>query len=155
MNRDLLKQELERDEGRRLKPYCDSVGKLTTGVGRCLDTNPLIPEEIAHIGHDCRTLSITEEQAEYLLDNDIDKVITQLDENLSWWRSLDDVRQRVLVNMAFNMGVHTLLTFKNTLAYIQSAKYGEASVGMIASKWAQQVGQRAHRLANMMRDGRA
>lgn len=138
MNHDTMRAELIRDEGVKLKPYRDTVGKLTIGVGRNLDD-----------------VGISEAEAANLLDGDIERTARALDKALPWWRNLDDVRQRVVLNMAFNMGINSLRRFKNTLAAIQAGKYEDAATGMLASKWAQQVGQRAQRLASMMRKGTA
>lgn len=128
--------DLRRDEGERLKPYRDTVGKLTIGVGRNLDDVGLSAEESA-----------------YLLANDINKVLRQLDEKLPWWRGLCFNRQRVLINMAFNLGIAGLLGFRNTLAAVQAGQYDKAADGMMSSKWASQVGKRAARLAELMRRG--
>lgn len=128
--------ELSRDEGKRLKPYVDTVGKTTIGVGRNLTD-----------------VGITDAECDLLLSNDIDRTVAWLDRNLSWWRQLDAVRQRVVVNMAFNMG-GSLLTFTNTLAAMKRGDYAAAADGMLASKWATQVGARATRLATMMREGK-
>lgn len=138
MNHDTMRAELIRDEGVKLKPYRDTVGKLTIGVGRNLDD-----------------VGISEAEAAHLLDGDIERTARALDKALPWWRNLDDVRQRVVLNMAFNMGINSLRRFKNTLAAIQAGKYEDAATGMLSSKWAQQVGQRAQRLASMMRKGTA
>lgn len=136
MNGETLINELIRDEGLRLKPYTDSVGKLTIGVGRNLTD-----------------VGISQEEATYLLHTDVARTITDLDRSIPWWDSLDGVRARVLVNMAFNMGVLGLLTFTNTLNMIHAGRYGDAADEMLASLWAKQVGPRALRLAEMMRTG--
>jgi lysozyme len=67
---------------------------------------------------------------------------------------LNDVRQRVLVDMAFSMGVVGLLNFKRTLATIQAGDYQQAATMMLDSRWAKQVGQRVERLARMMATGK-
>jgi lysozyme len=136
MNRELMVAELERDEGVRLKPYNDSVGVLTIGIGRNL-----------------RDRGITREEAYHLLQNDLDEVEAQLADALPWWRTLDEVRQRVLCNMAFNLGIAKLLGFSLTLSRIERKEYEAASVSMLQSAWALQVGPRAKRLAEMMRTG--
>jgi lysozyme len=136
VNLTALKEELIRDEGLRLKPYRDTVGKLTIGVGRNLDD-----------------VGITKDEAMHLLECDIRRVKDDLDHALSWWRGLDDVRQRVLVNMAFNLGITRLMGFKNTLAAMRAGNYVDAAKGMLDSKWAKQVGERATRLAAMMVEG--
>jgi lysozyme len=136
MNTDLLAQELTRDEGSRSKPYVDTVGKSTIGVGRNLTDVGLSDDEIL-----------------MLLKNDIDRVLAELDRVLPWFRGMSDNRQRVLANMSFNLGLPTLLQFKATLGAMQAGRYDDAASGMIDSKWARQVGQRAVRLAQMMREG--
>lgn len=136
MNLDLLKQELTRDEGRKFKPYKDTVGKTTIGVGRNLDDVGLSGDEI-----------------DLMLSNDISRASMSLDQALPWWASLSDARQRVMVNMCFNLGISRLMGFKNTLGLIQAGKYAEAADEMLKSLWAQQVGDRAKRLADMMRTG--
>ncbi|MCX8566817.1 MAG: lysozyme [Glomeribacter sp. 1016415] len=135
-DRAALISELKRDEGERFKPYFDTVGKITIGVGRNLTDG-----------------GISQSECEILLHNDIENTLAWLDRNLPWWRILDTVRQRVLINMAFNLG-GKLLTFGNTLVAIQHNDYAAAANGMLASKWATQVGQRALRLANTMRTGK-
>jgi lysozyme len=134
-DRSVLMAELTRDEGRRLKPYVDTVGKTTIGVGRNLTD-----------------VGISDAECDTMLSNDIDRTVAWLDRNLPWWRQLDPVRQRVVINMAFNMQ-GGLLTFVNTLAAMKRGDYAAAADGMLASKWAGQVGARAMRLATMMRSG--
>jgi lysozyme len=133
---DALVQDLKRDEGLRLKAYRCSAGKLTIGYGHNLDD-----------------VGISEEEAEILLRNDVAKVVAALDAKLPWWRNLTEVRQRVLANMVFNLGMTGLLGFRNTLKLIETGAYMEAAQAMLASKWARQVGKRAERLALAMRDG--
>ena len=136
MNLTALKEELIRDEGLRLKPYRDTVGKLTIGVGRNLDD-----------------VGITKDEAMHLLECDIRRVKGDLDRAMPWWRELDEVRQRVIVNMAFNLGIARLMGFKNMLDAMRAGNYRDAAKEMLNSKWATQVGERAPRLAAMMRDG--
>jgi lysozyme len=133
---DALVQDLKRDEGLRLKAYRCSAGKLTIGYGHNLDD-----------------VGISEEEAEILLRNDVAKVVAALDAKLPWWRNLTEVRQRVLANMVFNLGMTGLLGFRRTLKLIETGAYMEAAQAMLASKWAKQVGKRAERLALAMRDG--
>jgi len=134
MNREILIKQLMFHEGVELKPYKDTVGKLTIGVGR----------NLTDVG-----ISLTE--AEFLLSNDIDKVIDDLDRTIPFWKNLSEVRQHVLLDMCFNLGISGLLKFKNTLNDIEDGHYHDAAVNMLKSKWARQVGQRADRLVEMMR----
>jgi len=138
MNRDILKAQLIEHEAIRLYPYKDTVGKVTIGVGRNLDDR-----------------GITEKEAMFLLDNDMNSVFLDLDKSFPWWRGLDDIRQLVLADMCFNLGISRLLKFRNTLAFIKAGDYSKASVNMLKSLWAKQVGKRAIQLAKMMREGQS
>ena len=123
-------------EGLRLKPYQDTVGKLTIGVGRNLDDK-----------------GISQEEAFHLLENDLIEVEEQLLASLPWVRDLDEIRLRVLMDMGFNLGVGGLLKFKRTLRMIKQGDYAGAAGAMLESKWAKQVGNRAKRLSKMMATG--
>lgn len=146
-------QRLMVNEGCVLKSYKDSVGKLTIGIGRNLDDNPLNEEEICYIGHNCRTKFISNDQAAYLCRNDLKKVRADLDRELPWWRDLCFDRQYVMIDLCFNLGIRTLLTFKRTLESIASGFYIRAAEQLLQSKYAKQVGKRADRNAYALRTG--
>lgn len=157
-----LVAELTRDEGLRLRTYRCTAAKLTIGIGRNLD-DVGIGESEARI-FDCATAAqalayvkrhgVTRLQAESLFANDIVGCERDLDRRLPWWRTLDDVRQRVLLNMCFNLGISRLLGFRNTLRMIERRAFEDAAAGMLQSLWARQVGDRALRLSAMMRTGK-
>ena len=139
-----LAEELRCDEGFKCMPYIDTVGIPTIGIGRNMKAKP-IPQHW--------TFPLSDDQVGYLLAEDLGDVFSDLDRELPWWRDLSYARQRVMANMCFNMGISGLCTFKNTLAYVQSGNYCLAAEHMLESKWAKQVGDRANRLALMMREG--
>ncbi len=136
MNTGQIIKDLVQDEGLKLKPYKDTVGKLTIGIGRNLDD-----------------VGISEEEAYHLCENDLKACISDL-QTLSCFDGLPYDVQRVLVNMRFNLGFKGLLGFRNTLALIQEGKYKEASYSMLDSKWAKQVGARAYRLSEILRNAK-
>lgn len=149
MDKAKLVQELRDDEGEKLRAYKDHLGYWTIGVGHLID--PARGANPAPFGVDLRNGgTITAEQSAILLDRDIDAKAAQLDKRMPWWRNLSDNRQRVLINMAFQLGVDGLLAFKNTLAYVLQSDYHSAAAGMLASKWATQTPNRAKRLADRM-----
>lgn len=128
-----LIDQLKRDEGLRLKPYADTQGKVTIGYG-----------------HNLTDIGITPEMADYLLVDDIHKMQQALSKALPWTDKLDGVRLAVLQNMAFNLGVDGLLLFRTFLTHVQAGRWQLAASAMLASEWAEQVGKRAHRLAQQM-----
>lgn len=140
MDKKQLTKELRRDEGVVPFAYQDHLGYWTIGVGRLIDKR--------------KGGGLSDAEIDFLLSNDIDRFEKQVIDALPWYSRLDDVRQRVLVNMAFNLGIAGLLGFKNTLAMIERGDYVGAAKGMLNSKWATQVGERAKRLATMMETGK-
>ena len=91
-----------------------------------------------------------EAEARFLLRSDIMAIKAELENVLPWFKSLDDLRQRVLMDMAFNMGVTGLTRFVRTLDFVQQGDYPAAATEMLISRWADMVGQRATRLSKMM-----
>lgn len=139
MNLEKMREQLILHEGLKLKPYTCTGGKLTIGVGRNLENKG--------INHD---------EAMFLLDQDIDECVRDcivIAGGLQKWNQLSDARQRVLVDMRFNLGGAGLRSFRRMLAALQRSDYPMAAVEMLDSRWATQVGQRAVRLAQMMREG--
>lgn len=132
----LMRHEGSKKKGDRHIPYMDTVGKITIGYGRNLTDR-----------------GISESEARYLLQNDITEHVNELKQAIHWFHALDNVRQEVLANMAFNLGVPGLLKFKNTLASVEEGNYQTAAHGMLDSKWARQVGSRATELARVMETG--
>ena len=133
MNKEKLIQELKRDEGVELRPYKCSAGFLTLGVGRNIEER-----------------GITMDESDYLLANDITICEEEATRVFKWYDTLSDVRQRVILNMIFNLGLTKLLNFKKFLAAMEAEDWEEAGKQMLDSRWAKQVGNRADRLEQMI-----
>lgn len=113
--------ELERDEGNKPRVYTDSKGIPTIGIGRNL------------------LKGLSRDEIYYLANNDIAEAEGELDHALPWWRELDEVRQRALANLCFNMGIARLSGFHKMLR---------------ASQWKNDVGpERAGRIHRMLLTG--
>lgn len=162
-----LRAQLARHEGRRLRVYRCTAGKLSIGIGRNLDDVGIRAAEQKALGITVASVTrngVTDAQCDALFESDIDGVERDLDRELPWWRTLSDVRQRVLLDMCFNLGIgcraangrkaRGLLAFINTLTLIRVGNYTAAASAMCVSLWARQVGQRATRLADMMKTGK-
>jgi lysozyme len=147
MNIQALKTQLAIDECDRFKPYDDATGKELR-PGDTIKGNITIGR-----GRNLNGVGISKDELEYLNGNDIDKIVTQLDNLFPWWKQMSDKRQQVLANLCFNLGITKLAQFKNTLTAMQVGRYNDAADGMLASAWAKQTGARAQRLITMMREG--
>ena len=139
-NRDFaaLTSQLIAHEGLKLRAYTDTTGHLTIGVGRNLSD-----------------VGITRDEALDMLETDIERAMGALFLRWPWAESLDPVRQRVLIDMVFNLGADGFGKFTRMLAAARAGDYETAAAEMLASRWAEQVGQRALTLATMMRTGEA
>lgn len=131
-----LVDQLKRDEGVRLKPYTDTTGHVTIGIGRNL-TN----------------VGISNGEAEFLLENDITRTQVALFKALPWTSGLDEARLGAVLNLTFNIGISGVLGFKTFLRELEAKNYAAASTAMLDSLWAEQVGDRALRLSLQIESG--
>ena len=136
MNKNRFIKQMRFHEGVKNKVYKDHLGIETIGVGRNLVDRGLSDEEV-----------------DYLLTNDITIVENELDNGLSWWRDLDEVRQRALADLAFNMGIPRLHGFVKMLDALKGRDYHRAADELLDSRYAKQVGARSDRVAEMIRTG--
>ncbi len=147
MSLNQLLNSIKEREGCNLKVYKCPKGVNTIGYGRNLEDR-----------------GISQEEANYLLRNDIKIVEQELNSNLPFFYRFDEVRKGVLIEMAYNMGVPNLLKFENTLAYLYAGEYEEASIEMLDSKWHRDFiayapntpieNLRSSRLAKIMKEGK-
>jgi lysozyme len=135
---DILSQ-LMRDEGVRLAPYHDHLGYLTIGVGRLIDP--------------ARGGGITQEEALYLLRNDVASRERRLAEAYPWFQGLSEARRGALVNMAFQLGASGLARFPRMLACLRDERWAEAETHALDSEWARQTPARAKRVARQLATG--
>lgn len=132
----VLVASVKQHEGRRLRLYTDTEGKLSIGYGRNLSDN-----------------GITADEAEQMLAHDLDVAYRESLAAWPWLRTQTAGRQAVVVEMALNMGVTRLRGFGRFLEALRMGRYGEAAQEMLDSKWATQVKGRALTLAERMRRG--
>lgn len=132
----VLKIMLRNQEDYRQYPYLDTTGHMTIGIGRNLSD---------------RGISLIE--AFEMLDNDIDYFEGRLSNALPWFDALDSTRKIVLINMCFNLGTKGFFSFKKMLQCVSEQDFMNAADEMLNSLWAEQVGERACVLADIMRTG--
>jgi lysozyme len=155
-NRDELVKMIAIHEGIVLNVYQDHLGIDTVGIGRNLQDRGITDGELSFINKTMDEVyenGLTEEEAYYLCMNDIAIVEKELLANKPIVNQLNDVRQMVLIDMAFNMGVPRLMAFKNMWLAIEKVNYQLANEEMIDSRWAGQVGSRAMKLSLAMKNG--
>ena len=133
------KEQLKIDEGCRLTAYQDTVGVWTIGYG--------------HTGGVKKGDKITQKDADDFLLADTIQAAIDASSLPVGFDGLNAVRQSVLINMCFNLGLTRLLNFKRFLSAVQVRDFDTAALEMLDSKWAGQVGQRAIRLAKLMKTG--
>lgn len=126
---DLIKHH----EGLRLLPYECTAGKITIGYGRNLEDKGILLDE-----------------AEMMLTHDVYECVVDLKNNFPWFRELSEARMQALVDMRYNLGKMGFRKFKGMIKAIEDGDYRKAAEEMLDSRWANQVGERAHRLADMM-----
>ena len=137
-------------EGFSAVPYKCTADKNTIGYGYNMDANPL-KVNVARLKQN----GITKEAAERLLMLLCEKIKAELETHFSWFDALDEDRQWVLINMAYNMGTSGLYKFKNMLTAVGKGDYDKAAAEMKNSKWYSQVGNRSAYLKTVMETANA
>ncbi len=143
MNIDKLREQLKIDEGIKYEIYNDHLGYPTFGIGH------LITEKDPEYGKPIGT-KVSEDRVNEVFNSDVQLYINETKKVFSDLESKPDLIQLVLVNMCFNMGAPRLTKFKKFIAAINDEQWAEASVEMMDSLWAKQVGSRAERLKDIV-----
>lgn len=155
MNLEPLIARLKLSEGFSPTVYMDTTGNLTIGYGHNL-AKLVLPLGVSF--KDVKILpvnGVTRTIAEALLVNVLVDSLDALRRGAVWLDQLDDVRQRVLADMAYNMGAWKLLhEWPIFMGQVQRGEYEAAARNMLGTPWRRQVGDRAVRLAYMMQHGK-
>lgn len=132
-----LTSSIKLHEGLRLVPYLDTTGHITIGYGRNLNNE-----------------GISQDEAEYLLGNDIQLYIRTA-EAQPWWPNVkdNDARARAFIEILFNLGLGSLAYFRKALAAAMRSDWDTCSIELLDSLWSKQVGERAEQLAKMIKTG--
>ena len=133
-----LLEMLKRHEGVESHVYRCSAGYETIGVGRNISKSGL---------------GLSDDEVDYLLENDIVRVIKELSSEYPWFRGLDDVRKDAIIDISFNLGATRLRGFRRALAAMDAADYKTASLEFLDSKWSRDVKGRSAELAYMIETG--
>lgn len=136
---DGLKNNIKQAEGFRSAAYVDPLGYWTIGYGRMIDKR--------------LNGGITEQEADLLLENDINRVLRECRDHFSWFKNMSENRKAAIAEMCFQLGLSRLLGFTNMLKCMGNGDYKQAAQEALASKWAGQVPLRAHRIAAMIVNG--
>jgi len=126
---------IKKHEGKRNKPYKDTVGKLTIGYGRNLDD-----------------VGLSDAECDYLFANDYARA-EQMARSFYVYEFLNEARQGVLVEMCFQMGRAGVARFKRFLEAAQRKDWDAAALEMLDSTWAKQTPGRAKELSEIFRSG--
>ena len=129
---------LKRHEGVESHVYRCSAGFETIGAGRNISKSGL---------------GLSDDEVDYLLENDIVRVIKELSSEYPWFKDLDDVRKDAIIDISFNLGATRLRGFKRALAAMEVADYKLAAKEFLDSKWSRDVKGRSHELASMIETG--
>jgi len=127
---------IEKNEGYRQFTYDCSAGKKTIGIGFNLDD-----------------VGLSLEESQVILGMRLNKIDSILDSSINIYHALNDERQAALCDMAYQMGVKGLLSFKRSIELLEKEEWNAAANEMLNSRWAKQTPNRAIRITNIIRTG--
>lgn len=123
---------IKSEEGFREKPYLDTLGVPTFGIGFTY---------------------ITEDEADWILEKRVKEIEGDIEKKYPWYKQLTCTRQDVIISMVYQLGFGGIAKFKKFLAAMERNDYDTASEEMLDSLWARQTPHRAKRQSDMIRNG--
>ena len=155
MDMSAFKARLKTEEGVRISVYRDTAGHPTVGCGFNLD-RPDASTLLSRVGADLRDVltgkPLRLDQVDALLDVTACEAVETVRAHVGGFDAMPEGAQQVLADLTFNMGWATLAGFRRFLGYVALRYWREAADALADSLWHRQVGSRAVRLENMMRD---
>ena len=145
MNIDKLREQLKIDEGVKYEVYKDHLGYPTFGIGH------LVVEGDTEHGEPVGT-PVSEDRVNSVFESDVETYVSEAKKVFPNLDILPEEAQQVIVNMCFNMGAPRLSKFKKFIAGVNAGDWDTAAVEMMDSRWANQVGIRAERLRDRIKD---
>ena len=147
MNKPEIMQWIEQWEGCRAHVYNDSRGHPTIGIGFNLDRDDA-RRQIEGLGLDyyqvrAGGIDLSQEQIYCLFEAEVDRDVAVAGTIVANCGSLPQAKQKVVVDMIFNLGAGGFAKFRQTIAAIENQDWPRAAREMEDSRWYHQVGRRA------------
>lgn len=145
MNVEQLREQLKIDEGCVYEIYNDHLGYPTFGIGHLVRESD--PENGSPIG-----TKVSEDRVANAFDDDIGIVLSDCNKLYPDFEDLPEEAQQIIANMMFNLGRPRLSKFVGMKRGVDEKDWNSAADEMVDSRWYRQVGARAERLVNRMRE---
>jgi len=136
---------IKKHEGVRTKPYKDSLGLWTVGVGHLIGDGKSLPPEWDR--------ELTKEEVETLFLKDYEKH-KQMAMKTPGWSKANETGQAAMIDLAFNMGGSWYKKFPATSKALEAGDFEKAADNLKDSKWYQQVKSRGVTIVDMIRNGK-
>ena len=145
MNVEQLREQLKIDEGCVYEIYNDHLGYPTFGIGHLVRESD--PENGSPLGTE-----VSEDRVNEAFDADIEIVLSDCNILYPDFGDLPEEAQQIIANMMFNLGRPRLSKFVGMKRGVDAKDWNSAADEMVDSRWYRQVGARAERLVNRMRE---
>ena len=140
-----LREQLKIDEGCVYEIYNDHLGYPTFGIGHLVRESD--PENGSPVG-----TKVSEDRVADAFDDDIEIVLSDCNKLYPDFEDLPEEAQQIIANMMFNLGRPRLSKFRGMKAGVDARDWNRAADEMVDSRWYAQVGRRAERLVDRMRE---
>ena len=141
----MLREQLEIDEGVKYEIYVDHLGYPTFGIGHLIIESD--PENGQAVG-----TPVSNDRVAAAFDGDVEVVLSECKVLYPDFEDLPEEAQQIIANMMFNLGRPRLSKFVGMKRGVDAKDWNRAADEMVDSRWYRQVGARAERLVNRMRE---
>ncbi len=126
------------DEIKKHEGYRDSVYQCTEGY------------DTIGYGFAIKDLKLSEEICNIILTEKIAKLQFDISNKFEWFEDSPNLVKDVVTNMCYQLGLSGFSKFKQTIYYLETEQYEEASIECLDSLWAKQTPNRAKELSEQL-----
>ena len=136
---------IARHEGKKLKPYQDSLGLWTVGVGHLIGDGKTLPADMNR--------QFSEEEVDAMFAEDY-KHHKSAAMKIPGYNNLNESGQAALIDLTFNMGPAWYKKWPNFTKSLEEGDIEGAAKNLEQSKWYSQVGNRAPEIVGLLKKGK-
>ena len=128
-----LIKKIKEHEGYRSTVYQCTEGFDTIGYGFAI-----------------KDLKLSEEICDIILAEKLSKLQLDINSKFEWFEDSPEIVKDVVTNMCYQLGLSGFCKFKQTIYYLETEQYEEASLECLDSLWAKQTPNRAKDLSEQL-----
>ena len=152
-----VKQMIMANEGYKTKPYKDSRGLWTVGVGHLIGNGkkmPVVDPKHPELGMITENRVFSPQEIRSIFDKDFEEHLQAAEKSPGWDKS-NDAGKAGLIDLTYNVGPYWYKKLKDAASLLTEGKFVDAAKELEKTGWYKQVKGRAVATVSLIRSGAA